>query len=152
MAWYAPGAEFDRPARNRSKRDTPRCEVLDIGFCWNWKGFWKECFFSIVLIRINVSSFGMLFTTLFSSSSLISIWQQLSSSVGNGYVWFAVTQLCSLISLSVIRLSGSFSSIRKINSFNSGLCCVNVGGKWIGSCLIFSYSAGILLARKGTFP
>lgn len=96
--WYAPGAEFDLPARlKRSKRDPPLCGARPETLFPFENGFWNECFFSIVFIKINVSNFGILLTTALISSSLIWTNLQLSSSDGKGDTPFAVTQTCSYI-------------------------------------------------------
>lgn len=93
---YPPGAELLLPERtNLSILELPRCGVLPEMVREN--GFWNECFFSIVFIRINVSNFGMLLTALLSSSSFISIKRQFSSSDGRGQVLFAVAHGCSCV-------------------------------------------------------
>lgn len=95
IKWYAPGAEFERPARvNRSRREPPRCGARpDTPPLVN--GFWNECFFNIVFIKISVSNFGMLLTTELTSSSLICTRRQFSSSVGRILVLLFVTHGCS---------------------------------------------------------
>lgn len=103
IKWYAPGAEFDRPAReNLSRRDPPRWGARpDMPLI---KGFWNECFFNMVLIRINVSSLGMLLTTELMSSSLICIRRQFSSSDGSLQVSLLVTHGCSYEAISVLGI------------------------------------------------
>lgn len=57
------------------------------------------------------------------------------------------TLICGVVS----RLDGSFSSIFSIKSRSSALIFVSLG-KVNWSFFIFSYSAGMLLAKNGTFP
>lgn len=116
IKWYAPGAEFERPARvNRSRRDPPRCGARpDIPPLVN--GFWNECFFNIVFIKINVSNFGMLLTTELTSSSLIWTRRQFSSSVGNMLVLLLVTHVCSFIFFFGEKVYVFFFSLFKWNA------------------------------------
>lgn len=117
IMWYAPGAELDRPALvKRSKRDPPRCGARpDIPLV---NGFWNECFFSMVFIRINVSNFGMLLTTELMSSSLTWTKRQLASSLGNGWQLLLVTHTCSCQHWNCIFVSKSNNFAKYVLSFS----------------------------------
>lgn len=93
--WYAPGAEFDLPdLENLSSLEPPRCGALPEIPVFLMKGFKKEWFLSIVLIKIKVSNLGILLTTELISSSLTCTRQQFSSSDGRTLRPSFVTHLC----------------------------------------------------------